>query len=77
MFHVNIGGSEMKAFESLMQMMNCTAYPGIKTPHLNIIGKFDLGVRSAKGWSDVEKVKIEWLFHPIVQDKVAFLTAAE
>jgi len=77
MFHVNIGGSEMKAFASLMQMMNCTAYPGIKTPHLRIKGKFDLGVRSSKGWSDVEKVKIEWLFNPSVQHKVPFLTAAE
>lgn len=77
MFHVNIGGSEMKAFASLMQMMNCTAYPGIKTPHLRIKGSFDLGARSTKGWSEVEKVKIEWLFHPAVQDEVDFLTAAD
>ncbi|OQX27170.1 MAG: hypothetical protein BWK80_06660 [Desulfobacteraceae bacterium IS3] len=77
MFHVNIGTSPMKAFENLMHVMKCTGYPGIKTPHINIEGRFDLGVRSAKGWSSAESVRIEWEFVPKIQSNVEFYTAAE
>ncbi len=77
MFYVNIGGSKIAAFENLMHLMNCTAYPGIKTPHINITGKFDLGVHSNKGWSVMEAVKIEWEFIPEIQNKVDFMTSAK
>lgn len=76
-FHLNLGVSRAKAFENLMHVMNCTAYPGIKTPHINIKGRFDLGVRSAKGWSSAEAVKIEWLFIPKIEPNVALYTAVE
>ncbi len=77
MFHVNLGASRMKAFENLMHVMNCTGYPGTKTPHIYIKGRFDLGMRSAKGWSSVEAVNITWEFVPKIQSNVEFYTAAE
>ncbi len=76
-FHVNIGRSPGESFGNLMHIMNCIGYPEIKTPFINIKGMFDLGVKSAKGWSEVVSVKIEWLFTPGIQEKVNFMEGAK
>lgn len=75
MFHVNIGKSHQQASSVLMHIMNCIGYPAIKKPNINIKGKFELGIKSDKGWSMVRDVIIEWIFIPEIQDKVNFMTA--
>ncbi|MDM8522470.1 hypothetical protein QUF80_03790 [Desulfococcaceae bacterium HSG8] len=78
MFHVKLGRTQTEAMRSLMHLMNCIGNPGVKIPHINIEGKFDLGIKSNKGWSEVEAVKIEWLFIPKMQeDRVNFMTSAD
>ncbi len=59
-----------------MHLMNCIGNPEVKIPEISIVGKFDLGMRSNKGWSEMEAVKIEWLFIPSLEgDRVNFMTA--
>ncbi len=76
-FHVKIGRNPSGAFESLMHIMNCIGYPEIKTPRISIEGNFYLGMLSERGWSEVQSVKIEWLFTPDVQKKVDFMEGAK
>ncbi len=63
-FRVDIGKSQSQAFDVMAHMMNCIGYRKFKDPRINIEGTFELGVRSDKGWSMVESVKIEWNFCP-------------
>lgn len=73
-FNVNIGRSPKQAFENLKQIINCIGSPPVKS-RINILGTFELGVLSNKGWSMVENTKIEWIFDPEIQsDKVNFMT---
>ena len=74
-FHVHIGRSEKQAFAEITHLLNCIGNPSVKTPYINIKGEFDLGIRSPRGWTEVEKVRIEWKFVPEFQDRVNFMTA--
>ncbi len=71
-FRVDVGKSRPQAFEAISHMLNCIGYREFKYPLINIGGKFELGVRSDRGWSMVESVKIEWNFCPETQKKVDF-----
>ncbi len=77
MFHLDIGRSPKLAFESLSQIINCIGSPPVKA-RINILGTFELGVLSNKGWSMVENTKIEWMFDPEIQsDGVNFMTVGQ
>lgn len=60
----------MESVDALKHIMNCIGDPCCKKPYLKIIGEFELGVKSDKGWTTGRDLGIEWIFQPQTQGEV-------
>lgn len=59
--------------EAIEHILNCIGDPCCKKPYINIVGPFELGVESEKGWTTGRDLKIEWEFEPKTQEEKVLL----
>jgi hypothetical protein len=66
-FSVEMGSDQSLVFDTLAYIVNFVGKPS-KDDYLFISGRFNLGMKSEKGWTYGEAVKVEWMFCPTIQD---------
>jgi hypothetical protein len=68
-FSVGMGADCAAAFDPLTHLVNFAGIPS-DDDYLFVRGKFDLGIKSSKGWSYGQSVQVEWMFCPDVQNQL-------
>lgn len=68
-FSVEMGADFAAAFDPVTHLVNFAGIPSAGD-YLFVRGKFDLGIKSAKGWSYGQAVRVEWMFCPDIQNQL-------
>lgn len=69
-FLVELGTDQSAVFDTLAHLVNFSGRRPAEDLYLFIRGKFNLGIKSEKGWTYGEAVKVEWMFCPTIQDSL-------
>jgi hypothetical protein len=68
-FSVELGSDQSLVFDRIAYLLNFTGKP-TEEDYLFIRGRFNLGMKSDKGWTYGEAVRVEWMFCPTIQDSL-------
>ncbi len=69
-FKVEMGRDELSVLETTIHILNFIGDTTAKNRNFFIKGRFDLGIKSSKGWSYGEAVRVEWMFCPTIQEEL-------
>lgn len=68
-FSVEMGRGQLSVLETVIHILNFIGKPS-PDRFLFIKGRFDLGMKSKKGWTYGEALRVEWMFCPTMQDEL-------
>jgi len=69
-FSIDLGSDQSTVFDTLAHLLNFSGRRPAEELYMYIEGTFDLGIKSKKGWTYGEAVKVRWMFCPTVQDSL-------
>lgn len=65
-------GRNRPVLETIIHILNFVGKP-LEGRYLFIKGRFDLGIKSERGWTYAEALRVEWMFCPTIQDKLPLI----
>lgn len=69
LFAVEMGRDKLSVLETTIHILNFLGKPQ-EGRYFFIKGRFDLGIKSTKGWSYGEAIRVEWMFCPDIQNEL-------
>ncbi len=69
LFAVEMGRDKLSVLETTIHILNFLGKPQ-EGRYFFIKGRFDLGIKSSKGWSYGEAIRVEWMFCPTIQNEL-------
>lgn len=75
-FKVEMGRDEASVLETVIHILNFIGKP-VDGRKLFINGSFTLGIKSAKGWSYADNLRVEWEFCPKIVEELPVSTCGQ
>lgn len=76
MFQIDLKEGDYRVFEALARIVNFIGLPA-EGKRIQAKGRFNLGIRTDKGWTYGESMAVEWWFCPVLKEDLPIIPCAD